>query len=207
MPRERRLSMFGYRDALVRFSIVGEDDAMTPTVLAVSRDGAHRFSKVPVGVVTLLGGLGVAGDAHAGVTVKHRSRVAADPTQPNLRQVHLMHAELFDELREQGFDVCPGQLGENVTTQGVDLLALPRGTRLRIGATAVIEVTGLRNPCAQIDAFMPGLLKAVVRRGADGSLVRKAGIMGVVAAGGDVARNDVIMVELPEGPHEPLDRV
>lgn len=178
-----------------------------PTVIGVSRDGAHRFSKVPVDVVTLLAGLGVAGDAHAGVTVQHRSRVVADPTQPNLRQVHLMHAELFDELREQGFDVRPGQLGENITTKGLDLLGLSRGTQLRIGATAVVEVTGLRNPCAQIDGFMPGLLKAVVQRGTDGVLVRKAGIMGVVRTGGAVAPGDLIAVEPPGGAHEPLDRV
>lgn len=187
--------------------VLGEDGGVTPCVMMVSRDGGHRFSKVPVGVVTLLAGVGVAGDAHAGVTVQHRSRVAADPTQPNLRQVHLMHAELFDELREQGFDVRPGQLGENITTRGLDLLALPRGTRLRIGATAVVEVTGLRNPCAQIDDFMPGLLKAVVHRAADGSLVRKAGVMGVVTSGGVVAAGDAIRVELPQGAHEPLDRV
>lgn len=180
---------------------------MTPTVIAVSRDGGHRFSKTAVDVVTLLAGLGVAGDAHAGVTVQHRSRMAADPTQPNLWQVHLLHAELFDELRVQGFVVGPGQLGENITTCGLELLGLPRGSRLRIGATAVVEVTGLRNPCAQIDNFMPGLLKAVVRRASDGSLVRKAGIMGIVTAGGDVAPKDVIKVELPEGPHEPLERV
>lgn len=183
------------------------DDAVEPTVIKVSRDGEHRFSKVPVGRVTLLAGLGVAQDAHAGVTVQHRSRVAADPTQPNLRQVHLMHAELFDELRDQGFDVHPGQLGENITTRGVDLLALGRGTRLRLGADAVVEVTGLRNPCAQIDAFMPGLLKAVVHRTEDGTLVRKAGIMGVVSVGGDVAAGDLITVEPPHGAHEPLDRV
>ncbi|WP_448642348.1 MOSC domain-containing protein [Geodermatophilus sp. URMC 63] len=180
---------------------------MTPKVIAVSRDGEHQFSKVPVDVVTLLAGVGVAGDAHAGVTVQHRSRVDTDPTQPNLRQVHLLHAELFDELREQGFDVRAGQLGENITTSGLDLLALPRGTRLQLGATAVVEVTGLRNPCAQIDAFRPGLLRQVVHRAADGSLVRKAGIMGVVATGGDVAPNDLIKVELPDGPHEPLKRV
>ena len=180
---------------------------MTPTVIAVSRGRDHRFSKASVEGVTLLTGIGIAGDAHAGMTVQHRSRVAADPTQPNLRQVHLLHAELFDELREQGFNVRPGQLGENITTIGLDLLGLPRGTRLRIGATAMVEVTGLRNPCSQIDDFMPGLLKAVVHRAADGSLVRKTGIMGVVTADGDVASDDVIAVELPEGPHEPLERV
>lgn len=184
-----------------------DDDDVAPIVIAVSRDGTHRFSKVPADAVTLLAGLGVAGDAHAGLTVQHRSRVAADPTQPNLRQVHLMHAELFEELREQEFDVRPGQLGENITTRGLDLLSLGRGTLLRIGATAVVEVTGLRNPCAQIDGFMPGLLKAVVHRGADGSLVRKAGIMGVVTTGGEIAPGDLITVEPPAGAHEPLDRV
>ncbi len=154
-----------------------------------------------------MAGLGVAGDAHAGVTVQHRSRVAADPSQPNLRQVHLLQAELFDELHHQGFDVRAGQLGENITTRHIDLLALPRGTRLQIGATTVVEVTGLRNPCAQIDAFWPGLLRQVIHRAADGSLVRRAGVMGVVATGGDVAPDDAIAMELPEGPHEPLERV
>lgn len=180
---------------------------MTPTVIGVSSDGAHRFSKEPAGAITLLAGLGVAGDAHAGVTVQHRSRVAVDPTQPNLRQVHLMHAELFDELRGKGFDVQPGQLGENITTRGLDLLGLGRGTRLRIGATAVVEVTGLRNPCVQIDRFRPGLLKEVVHRAEDGSLVRKAGIMGVVLAGGDVVPGDPITLEPPPGPHRPLNPV
>ena len=129
-----------------------------PVVVSVSRDGEHRFSKVVTDEITLLSGLGVQGDAHAGTTVQHRSRVAADPTQPNLRQVHLIHAELHTELREQGFDVAPGQLGENITTTGVSLLALPRGTLLQIGADAVVEVTGLRNPCAQINDFQPGEL-------------------------------------------------
>jgi MOSC domain-containing protein YiiM len=178
-----------------------------PSVIAVCSDHEHRFSKTVVDEVRLLPGIGVAGDAHAGVTVQHRSRVAADPTQPNLRQIHLIQAELFDELREQGFEVGPGQLGENVTTRGVDLLALPRGAQLRLGPDAVVEVTGLRNPCAQIDEFMPGLLKAVLHRSPDGSLVRKAGIMGVVIAGGGAAPGDVVAVELPDGPHEPLDRV
>src|SRR3954447_7006121 len=180
---------------------------MSGVVLAVSRSPTHTFSKPNLPSIRLVAGLGVAGDAHAGVTVKHRSRVAADPTQPNLRQIHLIQAELFDELREQGFEVGPGQLGENVTTRGVDLLALPRGAQLRLGPDAVVEVTGLRNPCAQIDEFMPGLLKAVLHRAPDGSLVRKAGIMGVVIAGGAVAPGDVVAVELPDGPHEPLDRV
>lgn len=176
-------------------------------VVAVSRAGEHRFSKDVTDEIRLLAGLGVDGDAHAGVTVQHRSRVAADPTQPNLRQVHLIHAELFVELSGQGFTVEPGQMGENITTAGVDLLALPRGTRLHLGETAVVEVTGLRNPCAQIDAFAPGLLKAVVGRDEHGQVVRKAGIMGIVLAAGPVRAGDSIDVHLPARPHQALERV
>jgi len=146
-------------------------------------------------------------DAHAGVTVQHRSRVRADRTSPNLRQVHLIHAELHDELRDRGFDVAPGQLGENVTTRGLDLLGLPRGSRLHIGANAIVEVTGLRNPCYQLDDFQPGLMKAVLGRDEHGRLIRKAGIMGVVVAGGPVRPHDRVRVELPAQPHIELDRV
>jgi MOSC domain-containing protein YiiM len=156
----------------------------------------------------LLEGLGVEGDAHAGVTVKHRSRVRRDPTAPNLRQVHLVHGELHDELRAAGFDVGPGDMGENVTTRGVDLLGLPAGTLLRLGSGgAVVEVTGLRNPCVQLDGFADGLMRAVLDRDADGGLVRKAGVMGVVRAGGAVRPGDGIAVELPAGPHQPLQPV
>jgi MOSC domain-containing protein YiiM len=176
-------------------------------VVAVSRDGEHRFSKPAASEITLLQGLGVEGDAHAGVTVQHRSRVAVDPSQPNLRQVHLIHAELHEELREQGFAVEPGQLGENITTRGIDLLALPRGTTLRLGAEAVIELTGLRNPCNQINGFRPGMLKAVLHQNENGELVRKAGVMGIVLRGGPVTAGDTIRVELPDHPHSPLERV
>ena len=178
-----------------------------PLVWAVSRDGTHRFSKQPVAGIMLLAGLGVEGDAHAGVSVQHRSRVAVDPTQPNLRQLHLIQAELLDELRDQGFQVEPGQLGENVTTQGVDLLGLPRGTLLRLGAEAIVEITGLRNPCTQINDFQPGLLKAVLSRDETGGLIRRAGVMGIVLHGGQVWAGDPVEVRLPEPPHEPLDRV
>ncbi|MFJ6930273.1 MOSC domain-containing protein [Streptomyces nigra] len=180
---------------------------MTGVVTAVSRNEVYSFTKPNRESITLLAGLGVDGDVHAGVTVKHRSRVAQDPTQPNLRQVHLIHEELFGELAEAGFRVAPGELGENVTTRGLDLLALPVGTLLRIGAEAVVEVTGLRNPCLQIDHFQDGLLKRVVGRDEAGRLVRKAGIMGVVAEGGVVHPGDTIEVELPDEPHRPLDRV
>jgi len=173
-------------------------------VLAVARHGRHAFSKPPCLAIRLTAGLGVEGDAHAGATVKHRSRVARDPSAPNLRQVHLMHAELFDELRDAGFTVAPGDLGENVTTRGLDLLALPEGARLHLGATAVVEVTGLRNPCVQIDRFQNGLMAATLAHAADGSLIRKAGVMSVVLAGGDVAAGDAIGVELPPAPHRAL---
>ncbi len=176
-------------------------------VVAVCRDDQHRFSKSVTDEITLWEGRGVEGDAHAGVTVQHRSRVAVDPTQPNLRQVHLIHAELHDELRAQGFIVEAGHLGENITTRGLDLLALPRGTVLRLGPQAVIEVTGLRNPCQQINNFQPGLLKAVVDKDEHGGPVRKAGIMGIVRRGGPIRTGDTIHVELPEQPHLPLDRV
>jgi len=176
-------------------------------VVAVSRSGVHEFSKQNEKSIELVAGVGVDNDAHAGVTVQHRSRVRADPTQRNLRQVHLIHAELHEELRDRGFDVAPGQLGENVTTRGVDLLGLPRGTRLHLGGDAIVEVTGLRNPCYQLDDFQPGLLKAVLDRDEHGRLIRKAGIMGVVVAGGLVRPSDRVRVELPDQPHLELDRV
>lgn len=177
---------------------------MDGVVTAVSVSAGHTFSKRNLDAIRLLTGLGVEGDAHAGRTVKHRSRVARDPTQPNLRQVHLVHAELHDELAAAGFTVRPGDIGENVTTRGVDLLSLPTGTRLHLGTAALVEVTGLRNPCAQLDAFQPGLTSAVLGRDEHGGLVRKAGVMAVVLADGDVRPGDAVRVELPPEPHHPL---
>lgn len=176
-------------------------------MLAVGRSATHEMSKPVCPSVRLEAGLGVAGDAHRGVKVKHRSRVARDPDQPNLRQVHLIHAELFDELAAGGFAIGPGQMGENVTTRGVDLLALPVGTRLRLGPDAVVELTGLRNPCAQLDGIAKGLLAATLSRDAAGRLVRKAGVMSVVIAGGEVRAGDPIAVELPAAPHRGLEPV
>jgi MOSC domain-containing protein YiiM len=169
-------------------------------VVAVARDGEHHFSKAPQLRIRLLAGLGVEGDAHCGVTVKHRSRVKRDPTQPNLRQVHLIHAELIDELRAAGFAVEPASMGENITTRGVALLDLPAGARLRIGSEAVVEVTGLRNPCFQLDNYQAGLTQAVLATGPDGELIRKAGVMAIVVEGGEVAPGQVITVELPSPP-------
>ena len=177
---------------------------MDSVVTAVSRSDNHSLSKPLLPAIRLLAGLGVEGDAHCGVTVKHRSRVAIDPTKPNLRQVHLIHAELHDELAAAGFRVGAGDMGENVTTRGVDLLGLPIGTRLRLGATAVVEVTGLRNPCTQLDRLQPGLMAAVLGRDEHGELIRKAGVMAVVLVGGDVFAGDAIGVELPPLPHRAL---
>lgn len=176
-------------------------------VTAVSRSSTHSMSKPNQNCIRLLTGLGVEGDAHMGQTVKHRSRVARDPSQPNLRQVHLIHAELHDELQAAGFDVAAGQMGENVTTRGVDLLALPTGARLRLGDEAVVEVTGLRNPCLQLDGIQAGLMAATLERAADGGLVRKAGVMGVVLEGGEVRAGDRIAIELPPEPQRPLEPV
>ena len=177
---------------------------MRGTVEAVSVSAAHTMSKPGAEAIRLVAGLGVEGDAHAGVTVKHRSRVARNPSQPNLRQVHLIHAELHDELRALGFDVAPGEMGENVTTRGIDLLGLPVGTRLRLGDEAVVEITGLRNPCGQLNGVQPGLMVATLGRDGDGNLIRKAGVMGVVIAGGEIRPGHPITVSLPAEPHQPL---
>jgi hypothetical protein len=178
-----------------------------PQVEAVHLSGTHSFSKHPAFGLTLLAGIGVAGDAHSGATVKHRSRVRRDPESPNLRQVHLMHAELFEELKARGFRVYPGELGENITTRGLDLLSLPEGTVLRIGKKALVRITGLRNPCSQLDKFQRGLMNALLERARDNSLIRKAGVMGVVLEGGEVQAGDAIEVRWPAKPHRPLEVV
>ena len=180
---------------------------MIGTVTSVNCSPTHTFTKPRQDRIRLLAGLGVEGDAHMGETVQHRSRVARDPSQPNLRQVHLIHAELHDELQTMGFTVSAGQMGENVTTRGIDLLALPTGTRLHLGEAAVIEVTGLRNPCVQLDHFQNGLMAAVLSRDENGALIRKAGVMAVVLTGGEVRSGDTITVELPPEPHKALEPV
>lgn len=178
-----------------------------PQVVAVATSPTHEFSKQIRQVIRLVEGVGVEGDAHAGRTIQHRSRVRRGPTQPNLRQVHLIHAELFGDVRRGGHQVHPGDLGENVTTAGVDLLRLPVGSLLHLGDTAEVVVTGLRNPCYQIDGFQAGLLEHVLRRGADGSLHRLVGVMGVVRRTGEVRPGDPVTVVLPDKPHRPLDPV
>ena len=180
---------------------------MAGVVQAVALSGGHTMSKPLRDAITLVAGHGVEGDVHAGATVKHRSRVRRDATKPNLRQVHLIHSELHDELRAAGFDVRPRQMGENVTTRGVELLRFPAGTRLRLGADAVVEVTGLRNPCVQLDGIQPGLMQANLDRDPDGNLVRKTGVMSVVVESGEVKPGDAVEVELPQEPHTPLEPV
>ncbi len=180
---------------------------MTGTVIAVSRNTTHTFSKSNQDSIKLLAGLGVEGDAHFGKTVKHRSRVAQDPNQSNLRQVHLIHAELHDELKTAGFEILAGQMGENITTRGIDLLGLPTDTRLHLGNEAVIQITGLRNPCAQLNHFKPGLMAAVLGKDEQGNIIRKAGIMSIVLVTGEVRAGDTIRIELPPKPYRSLERV
>ena len=180
---------------------------MAATVTALARDALHRVSKPPAERLRLVAGLGVEGDAHAGLTMQHRSRWVKQRTVPNLRQVHLIHAELFDELAGKGFAIAPGEMGENVTTRGIDLLSLSQGTRLRLGAEAVIEVTGLRNPCFKLDGIAPGLMAAVLEKGPGKRIVRKAGVMAVVVRSGDVAVGDAIEVVAASDSFAPLEPV
>jgi len=209
--RTAEAAIFGWIAAaslhLLRVSEASGRVAGAGVVIGVSRSATHTMAKPNATTIRLVTGHGVEGDAHAGATVKHRSRVARDPAQPNLRQVHLIHAELHDELRAGGFALVPGQMGENVTTRGVDLLGLPVDTRLRLGATAVVALTGLRNPCGQLDGIQPGLMAATLARDVGGGLVRKAGVMAVVVASGEVRPGDGIQVELPAKPHRRLEPV
>lgn len=177
-----------------------------PRVIGLARSEGHHFSKQPCLAIDLVEGLGVADDAHAGETVQHLSRIRRDPSQPNLRQVHLIHAELFDELGELGFALGCGDLGENILTRGINLLGLPTGTYLQIGG-ATLRVTGLRNPCAQIETFRPGLLAHMVRKRPDGSIERRCGIMAVVEVGGALALDDPIRTDFPVGEHQKLEPV
>jgi hypothetical protein len=200
----RTAALFSREEMMEALTMHWDRALAIASVIGVSASSTHSFSKTPQLFIRLLEGLGVDGDAHQGVTVRHRSRVARDPSQPNLRQVHLIHGEILEELRTAGFNVRPGDLGENVTTSGIDLLSLPRGTRLRLGSDAVVEITGLRNPCSQLDRFQNGLMVAVLARDEAGNLVRKAGVMAIVIAGGIVRVSDPIVADLPAMPHEPL---
>lgn len=200
--------LWGLQESLAARRLPRDHLAMSGTVVALASDGRHCFSKQSRGALRLVAGLGVEGDAHAGLTVRHRSRVARDPTAPNLRQLHLIHAELLDELASKGFRVEPGQMGENVTTRGIDLLGLSAGTRLSLGSQALIEITGLRNPCRQIDEnIAPGAMAAVLGRAGDGSLVRKSGVMAIVLKGGEVRPRDMVEVQWAPCVPVPLEPV
>ena len=176
-------------------------------VKSVSKSKTHSFSKFKSNTITLIKGMGVKGDAHMGLTVKHRSRVAKDPNQPNLRQVHLIHSELFEELEKKGFYIQNGEMGENITTTGIDLLNLPKDTLLSIGSTSKIKITGLRNPCTQLNSIQEGLMDAVLDKDKQGNLIRKAGIMGVVIEEGEIRPGDKINIQFPPAPYIKLDRV
>lgn len=180
---------------------------MGGTVTSVSRNAVRSIRKPCAPSIRLVAGEGVEGDVHSGATVKHRSRMVRNPAQPNLRQVHLIHAELHEELRSRGFTVSAGEMGENVTTRGVDLLALPAGTRLHLGDSAIVEVTGLRNPCVQLDGLHKGLMKAVLGRDKHGNLIRKTGVMSIVIADGEVKAGDPVRITLPAAPYRPLEVV
>lgn len=175
-------------------------------VIALSKSASHTLKKENYNSLELLKGLGVNGDAHMGKNVKHRSRVARNPYQLNLRQVHLIHGELLEELKTNGYHIIPGQMGENITTSGIDLLSLPKDTILKIGVSS-IQITGLRNPCYQLDGIQPGLMKAVLDKDADGNLIRKAGVMAIVLEGGTIETGDEISIEYPEKPHQALEKV
>jgi MOSC domain-containing protein YiiM len=175
------------------------------SVVAVSIDGKHRFSKTPRLSVSLTKGHGIEGDAHYGPLVQHRCLARRAPTAANLRQVHLIPSELFDALRTRGFEVRPGNLGENITTLGLDLECLPLGTMLRLGASAIVRLTGLRTPCILIDRFEAGL-KDELRGGLLGPRFR-AGVMAIVSDGGEVSPGDLIRAVLPAPPHVVLPRL
>lgn len=177
------------------------------SIIALSSDSSHRFSKQPRASLRLIAGLGVEGDAHAGATVQHLSRVVKNPAAPNLRQVHLIHAELLEELSAKGFAIAPGAMGDNITTRSIDLLGLSQDTRLRLGREVIVEITGLRNPCHQLNAFAPGLMEAVLERAADGSLIRKCGVMAIVIQGGEIQLGDAIEILATPNPTLRLDVV
>ena len=191
----------------VRADAPSSPDLNTVIVVAVCRKRGHHFSKQPQQSIQLLAGLGVEGDGHLGTTVQHVYDRRKDSSRPNLRQVHLLQSELFAELELKGFQLTPGDLGENVTTHGIDLIHMPVGTRLQLGGSAIVEVTGLRSPCVHMDRFLPGLMGAMLNRDEEGRLVYKSGIMGVVTEGGEVIAGDAIRVILPEKPHRPLEPV
>ena len=143
------------------------------------------------------------GDAHAGPFVRHRHLARRHPKMPNLRQVHLIPSELFQALRADGYELRPGDLGENILTAGLDLEALPLGTILKLGAEAAIELTGLRTPCVLIDRFKPGLKRRMLVE-EYGRPRFRCGVMAVVRSSGRISTGDAIAVRLPSEPLKSL---
>jgi MOSC domain len=177
---------------------MSQSDALSlqGTVVAVAADRGHRFSKPTRDRIVLLEGHGVEGDAHAGPFVRHRYLARRRPRVPNLRQVHLIPSELFRSLSEAGFEVAAGDLGENITTTGLDLERMPLGTLIEFGLMAMIELTGLRTPCVLIDRFQAGLKRQVLSSDETGPPF-KCGVLGVVRSGGPVAAGDAARARLP----------
>jgi MOSC domain-containing protein YiiM len=180
---------------------------MTPQVTSVSLNPLHTFSKRPVPEIRILAHHGVEGDAHAGEKVQHLYRVRKNPNAPNLCQVHLIAEEFLEELRTQNFPIEPGQLGENIIVRSLDLCSLSVGATLRLGSDALIEITGLRDPCNQLNTLRPGLMKACLARSLDGTLIRKAGVMAIALVSGSVRPGDPIHLTLPPHPHRPMGPV
>jgi len=172
-------------------------------VMSVNQAARHDVRKTPVAALHLRSGLGADGDAHYGATVQHRYDRRRDPSRLNLRQVHLIGAELLEELGRAGYRIAPGDLGENITTADIDLASLPAATRLHIGSSAVLELTGLREPCVLLDRIAPGLrLAACGER--SGETILRHGAMAIVVAGGEVRAGDAIEISLPPSPHRPM---
>ena len=170
-------------------------------VVAVSLNPKHTFSKLPQLSIHLLAGLGVEGDAHCGSTVRHRYLVRRNPAAPNRTQVHLLEAEFLEALATDAPNFPafhPGDFGENILTRSIRLISLPLGTRLHLGPTAIVELTGLRSPCKQMNTLRPGLMKASF---VPGTRRHRAGVMAVVLEAGTLSAADTIHVELPPEPH------
>jgi MOSC domain-containing protein YiiM len=178
-------------------------DSKESSVVAVHRKEEYGVFKEIQESVHLVKGFGVQGDAHMGTLVQHRYNKKQNPNQPNLRQVHLIQAELFDDLKELGLIVKPGEMGENITTRNIDIINLPLDTKLHLGDSAILQLTGLREPCGQLNTVQKGLKNAVL----DESGKSRVGVMSVVLRGGAVKADDLIRVELPSEPHQDLQPV
>jgi len=192
--------------ALVRSPETSSGLALDGRVVGLARDGRNGFSKSAMDTICLIQGQGVEGDAHSGPFVRHRYLARRQPRLPNLRQVHLIPSELFEALRNAGYDLHPGDLGDNIATAGLDLETLPMGALLDLGSEACIELTGLRTPCVLIDRFRTGLKRQMVCSEPVAPRFR-CGVMSIVRTGGRLAVGDPIRVRLPPKPWTDLPAV